>query len=64
MRVLLVDNHDSYTYNLFQLIARAAGAEPEVWANDDPRLGRHEPDALRGFDAVVVSPGPGHPARP
>ncbi|MBB5996307.1 para-aminobenzoate synthetase [Streptomonospora salina] len=61
MRILLVDNHDSYTYNLFQLIARAAGAEPDVRANDDPRLGAD--GALEAYAAVVVSPGPGHPAR-
>ncbi|MUL40673.1 aminodeoxychorismate synthase component I [Streptomonospora sp. PA3] len=61
MRVLLVDNHDSYTYNLFQLLAATAGAEPEVWTNDDPRL---ECEGLAGRSAVVVSPGPGHPARP
>ncbi|KIH98410.1 anthranilate synthase [Streptomonospora alba] len=63
MRVLLVDNHDSYTYNLFHLIARAAGAEPDVWTNDDPRLGEDTPPVLEGYAAVVVSPGPGHPAR-
>ncbi|QBI54271.1 aminodeoxychorismate synthase component I [Streptomonospora litoralis] len=60
MRPLLVDNHDSYTYNLFQLIAEVAGTEPDVWSNDDPRLAR------RGLSArpwIVVSPGPGHPAR-
>ncbi|MFL1376881.1 aminodeoxychorismate synthase component I [Nocardiopsis protaetiae] len=58
MRVLLVDNHDSYTYNLFQLIAEVAGAEPVVLTNDDPGWDRFDPV---GVDAVVVSPGPGRP---
>ncbi|GAB3451203.1 aminodeoxychorismate synthase component I [Streptomonospora sediminis] len=61
MRLLLVDNYDSYTYNLFQLIAAVAGTEPEVVANDDARL---LAAGGQGYAAAVVSPGPGHPARP
>lgn len=61
MRVLLVDNHDSYTYNLFQLIAGVLGAEPVVHTNDAPALDRIDP---AGFDAIVVSPGPGRPQKP
>ena len=60
MKTLLIDNYDSYTYNLFQLIAGVNGEEPLVVLNDAP------PDAipdLREFDNVVVSPGPGHPAK-
>ncbi|MFC3997474.1 chorismate-binding protein [Nocardiopsis sediminis] len=64
MRVLLIDNHDSYTYNLAQLIAGVLGAEPEVVANDAPALERAAATGLAGFDAVVVSPGPGRPQRP
>ncbi|MBD9723884.1 aminodeoxychorismate synthase component I [Streptomyces caniscabiei] len=60
MKTLLIDNYDSYTYNLFQLIAEVNGEEPVVVLNDAsaddiPKLGE--------FDNVVVSPGPGHPAR-
>ncbi|MCK1795256.1 aminodeoxychorismate synthase component I [Streptomyces sp. XM4193] len=61
MRILLVDNYDSYSYNLFQLIATVTGAEPDVVSNDDPVLLR--PD-VAGYDALVVSPGPGHPGAP
>lgn len=57
MRILLIDNHDSYTYNLFQLLA-VIGAEPAVVANDDPVLATAEPSS---FDALVLSPGPGRP---
>ncbi|MFE1166480.1 aminodeoxychorismate synthase component I [Nocardiopsis sp. NPDC058789] len=58
MRLLLVDNHDSYTYNLFQLLARVLGSEPLVLTNDDPRWSELDPATV---DAVVVSPGPGRP---
>ncbi|MET9439364.1 aminodeoxychorismate synthase component I [Streptomyces sp. NPDC006610] len=61
MRTLLIDNYDSYTYNLFQLIAEVNGAEPVVVTNDD--RGADGID-LAAFDNVVISPGPGHPARP
>ncbi|WP_328780846.1 aminodeoxychorismate synthase component I [Streptomyces canus] len=64
MKTLLIDNYDSYTYNLFQLIAEVNGEEPVVVLNDAvgalPDLGAY----LAGFDNVVVSPGPGHPAEP
>ncbi|MEV4921009.1 aminodeoxychorismate synthase component I [Streptomyces tirandamycinicus] len=61
MRTLLVDNYDSFTYNLFHYIAEVNGAEPEVLRNDDPawRTG-----LLDSFDNVVLSPGPGTPHRP
>ncbi|MGW0866664.1 aminodeoxychorismate synthase component I [Streptomyces sp. NPDC002611] len=58
MKTLLIDNYDSYTYNLFQLIAEVNGEEPVVVRNDAPVDGI--PD-LREFDNLVVSPGPGHP---
>ena len=60
VKTLLIDNYDSYTYNLFQLIAEVNGEEPVVVLND-----AHGgiPD-LAEFDNVVVSPGPGHPAEP
>ncbi|WP_079141098.1 aminodeoxychorismate synthase component I [Streptomyces sp. LUP47B] len=64
MKTLLIDNYDSYTYNLFQLVAEVNGEEPVVVLNDAvgalPDLG----EFLAGFDNVVVSPGPGHPAEP
>ncbi|HET9184876.1 MAG TPA: chorismate-binding protein, partial [Solirubrobacterales bacterium] len=60
MRTLLVDNHDSYTYNVFHLLAAAGGEEPEVVNNDAVSwrvLSRLD------FDAFVLSPGPGRPQR-
>ncbi|MBA0051241.1 aminodeoxychorismate synthase component I [Streptomyces sp. AJS327] len=61
MRTLLIDNYDSYTYNLYQLIAEVNGAEPVVVTNDAPDAADID---LTAFDNVVISPGPGHPARP
>ncbi|MBM7773150.1 para-aminobenzoate synthetase [Actinokineospora baliensis] len=58
MRTLLVDNFDSYTYNLFQLIAGVNGIEPVVRRNDD-LAGVDFTD----FDNIVISPGPGHAGR-
>ncbi|MFF0389012.1 aminodeoxychorismate synthase component I [Kitasatospora sp. NPDC004615] len=60
MRTLLVDNHDSFTYNLFHYLAEVNGEEPEVVLNDDPGW---RPGHLGGFDQVVLSPGPGDPRR-
>ncbi|MBV8151397.1 MAG: aminodeoxychorismate/anthranilate synthase component II [Candidatus Eremiobacteraeota bacterium] len=57
MRVLLVDNYDSFTYNLAHLFG-GVGADVDVVRNDDPRLNT---DPLRGYDATVVGPGPGRP---
>ena len=56
MKVLLIDNFDSFVYNLAQYIG-SLGAEPVVIRNDVAV------DVLEGLDAqaVVVSPGPGHP---
>ncbi|MFP8961058.1 aminodeoxychorismate synthase component I [Streptomyces nanhaiensis] len=61
MRTLLVDNYDSFTFNLFHLLAEANGQEPVVVRNDEPGW---EIDRLRDFDNVVLSPGPGTPERP
>ncbi|GLW56986.1 aminodeoxychorismate synthase component I [Kitasatospora phosalacinea] len=61
MRTLLIDNYDSFTYNLFHYLAEVNGREPEVIVNNDPRWqARH----LAEFDNVVLSPGPGDPTRP
>ncbi|MFB6807356.1 aminodeoxychorismate synthase component I [Streptomyces sp. NPDC056387] len=60
MRTLLVDNYDSFTYNLFHYLAEVNGREPEVVRNDDPHWKIAQLDA---FDNVVISPGPGTPRR-
>ena len=59
MRVLVIDNYDSFTYNLVQYLGEL-GAEVEVVRND-----KAEVDELleRGADRLVVSPGPLHAGR-
>ncbi|HEY1455251.1 MAG TPA: aminodeoxychorismate/anthranilate synthase component II [Candidatus Dormibacteraeota bacterium] len=56
MSLALIDNYDSFTYNLVQYMAEL-GAEPHVFRNDEVALAQ-----LSGFDGIVISPGPGHPA--
>ncbi|WP_156755416.1 aminodeoxychorismate/anthranilate synthase component II [Actinokineospora pegani] len=60
MRVLVVDNYDSFVYNLVQYLAQL-GADCAVWRNDVDDL--VAPDTLDGFDGVLISPGPSTPER-
>jgi para-aminobenzoate synthetase len=60
VRTLLVDNHDSYTYNVFHLLAGVSGEEPIVVDNDAVSWRALE---RWDFDAIVLSPGPGTPGR-
>ncbi len=59
MRLLLIDNHDSFSAILHHYLWELAGERPLFYRNDT--LTRDELEAL-GFDAAVLSPGPGHPA--
>jgi para-aminobenzoate synthetase len=59
MRTLLIDNYDSFTYNLYQLLGEVNGRPPVVVHNDAD----WSQIRLDDFDAVVVSPGPGRPDR-
>jgi para-aminobenzoate synthetase len=60
MKTLLIDNYDSFTYNLFQLLAEANGETPIVVRNDQASWADL---AELEFDNIVVSPGPGSPDR-
>jgi anthranilate synthase component 2 len=57
-RVLLVDNYDSFTYNVADVLARL-GADVQVVRNDAATV---EELLALGCDAIVLSPGPGGPA--
>ena len=57
-RVAVIDNYDSFVYNLVQYLAQI-GADVEVWRNDDPRFA--DPAFATGFDGILLSPGPGTP---
>ncbi|WP_026448939.1 aminodeoxychorismate synthase component I [Actinopolyspora mortivallis] len=61
MRTLIVDNYDSFTYNLVHYVAEVTGCEPTVILNDTPEWSLAE---LSRFDCVILSPGPGRPDRP
>jgi anthranilate synthase/aminodeoxychorismate synthase-like glutamine amidotransferase len=54
MRVLVIDNYDSFTYNLVQFLGEL-GAEIEVVRNDHATV---EELLIRGYDRLIVSPGP------
>ncbi|MCF6375989.1 aminodeoxychorismate/anthranilate synthase component II [Nocardioides KLBMP 9356] len=55
--VIVVDHHDSYTWNLVHLVAAVTGVLPRVVQHDEV-----EPDDVLRHSHVVLSPGPGHPA--
>jgi para-aminobenzoate synthetase len=59
LRFLIVDNYDSFTWNLAHAAAALTGELPVVLRNDEVDWPAIE---ARGFDAIVISPGPGHPA--
>lgn len=56
MQIVIIDNYDSFTYNLAHLV-RQLGAGVTVLRND-----RFEVDALDSFDKILLSPGPGIPS--
>ncbi|GAC66746.1 aminodeoxychorismate/anthranilate synthase component II [Gordonia soli] len=60
-RILVIDNYDSFVYNLVQYLGQL-GVEAVVWRNDDPQLADLA-SAVSGFDGVLLSPGPGTPQR-
>ncbi|GAB5362216.1 hypothetical protein AAMO2058_000779200 [Amorphochlora amoebiformis] len=58
-RVVLIDNYDSFTYNLYQILSEFRGVEVVVMTNDTP-WGVVE-KAMSTAAAVIIGPGPGHP---
>ncbi|MCK5020215.1 MAG: aminodeoxychorismate/anthranilate synthase component II [Candidatus Peribacteraceae bacterium] len=57
MKTLILDNYDSFTYNLYQYVSELNG-EPVVYRNDKIRL-----DDIRDLEPthIIISPGPGNP---
>ncbi|HWG92224.1 MAG TPA: aminodeoxychorismate/anthranilate synthase component II, partial [Candidatus Thermoplasmatota archaeon] len=53
-KILVVDNYDSFTYNLVQYLGEL-GADPLVYRND--KISAKEAEGLRP-DGIVISPGP------
>ena len=56
MKVVIIDNYDSFTYNLAHLV-KELGAEVTVFRNDQFQLRE-----LDRFDKIILSPGPGIPS--
>ena len=56
MKIVIIDNYDSFTYNLSHLV-KELGAEVSVMRNDEFEL-----EALDAFDKIILSPGPGIPS--
>ncbi len=56
MKVVIIDNYDSFTYNLAHLV-KSMGVEVDVKRND-----RFTLDELEPYDRIILSPGPGIPA--
>ncbi len=55
-KIVVIDNYDSFTYNLVHLIKELTGNPVDVFRNDQIEL-----DALDQFDTIILSPGPGIP---
>lgn len=56
MKLLVLDNYDSFTYNLVHGIEKVLGAKVDVFRNDQISLA-----AVKAYDKIVLSPGPGIP---
>jgi len=55
MKILVLDNYDSFTYNLVHII-RALGHQPDVFRNDKISI-----EEVNAYDKILLSPGPGIP---
>lgn len=55
-KILVIDNYDSFTYNLVNYIEKLTGDSPSVYRNDEITL-----DEAGGFEKILLSPGPGIP---
>ncbi|MFW6289698.1 MAG: anthranilate synthase component II [Mariniphaga sp.] len=56
MKILVIDNYDSFTWNLVHAIKKISGFQVDVFRNDEIRL-----EEIDKYDKIVLSPGPGLP---
>ena len=57
MKILILDNYDSFTYNLVHMVEKITGNFPAVFRNDEISL-----EAVGNYDVIMLSPGPGIPS--
>lgn len=55
-KIVVIDNYDSFTYNLVHYIEKITGNRPDVYRNDEISI-----DDVGRYDKIVLSPGPGIP---
>ena len=58
MKILIIDNYDSFTYNLFQQVASITQSVPDVYKNDEIS---YSEILEKDYDCIIISPGPGRP---
>ena len=56
MKILILDNYDSFTYNLVHMVEDITGTMPDVFRNDEIPV-----EEIANYDAIILSPGPGVP---
>ena len=56
MKIVIIDNYDSFTYNLVEDVKKLSGLKVDVFRNDEIA-----PDDLEKYDKIILSPGPGIP---
>ncbi|MDP3945360.1 MAG: aminodeoxychorismate/anthranilate synthase component II [Lutibacter sp.] len=56
MKIIIIDNYDSFTYNLVHLVESITGEYPAVFRNDEITV-----EAVGAYDIIMLSPGPGIP---
>lgn len=56
MKIVIIDNYDSFTYNLVHMVEKITGNLPAVFRNDEIGV-----ENLNNFDIIMLSPGPGIP---
>ena len=56
MNILILDNYDSFTYNLVHMVEDITGKVPDVFRNDEIAI-----EAIERYDVIILSPGPGIP---
>lgn len=56
MKIIIIDNYDSFTYNLVHMVEDITGIFPDVYRNDEIAI-----EAINAYDLIILSPGPGIP---